>query len=76
MATKKPMGLGRGLDELLDDNTPTTREHRGKPLVEPKGEFRKGPTNERVSTLYGNTTKTLYETKPRTKSVKSNFKTK
>ncbi len=71
---KKPSGLGRGLDDLLDDNTLSMRESKGKPLVEAKGEVTKTPTDERVSTLYGNTAKTLYDTKPRTKSVKSNFK--
>ncbi len=71
---KKPSGLGRGLDDLLDDNTPSMRENKGKPLVEAKGEVTKTPTETRVNTLYGNTAKTLYDTKPRTKSVKSNFK--
>ncbi len=71
---KKSAGLGRGLDELLDDNTPSMRENKGKPIVEARGEVTKTPTKERVNTLYGNTSKSLYDTKPRTKSVKSNFK--
>ena len=71
---KKPSGLGRGLEDLLDDNTPSMRENKGKPLVEARGEVQKTPTSERVTTLYGNTPKLLYDTKPRTKSVKSNFK--
>ena len=73
---KKPSGLGRGLDELLDDNTPSLRENKGKPLVEARGEVT--PTQQKTtvstSTLYGNTTKSLFDTKPRTKSVRSNFK--
>ncbi len=71
---KKPSGLGRGLDELLDDNSPSLRENRSKPIVEARGEFVKTPTDARVSTLYGTTPKSLYDTKPKTKSVKSNFK--
>ncbi len=71
---KKPSGLGRGLEELLDDNAPTLRESKGKPMVEAKGEVTKSPSDIRVNTLYGNTAKTLYDTKPKTKSVKSNFK--
>lgn len=71
---KKPSGLGRGLDELLDDNTPSLRESKGKPMVEARGEVKKTPSPDRVNTLYGNTSKSLYDTKPRTKSVKSNFK--
>lgn len=70
---KKPSGLGRGLDELLDDNTPSLRQNNGKPLVEAKQE---APTKKITSvlSLYDTTPKSLYDTKPRTKSVKSNFK--
>lgn len=73
---KKPSGLGKGLDELLEDNHPTSRTSSlGRPLVVSKGEANTEKTgNSAVSSLYGNTTKTLYDTKPRTKSVKSNFK--
>lgn len=70
---KKPSGLGRGLDELLDDNTPSLRENKGKPLVEARGdvkEIKKTP----VTSLYDTTPKSLYDTKPRTKSVKANYK--
>ena len=70
---KKPSGLGRGLDDLLEDNSMTLRENRGKPLVESKGEV-KTQVPPHVETLYGNTQKSLYDTKPRTRSVKSNFK--
>ena len=73
---KKPSGLGRGLDELLDDNTPSLRENKGKPLVEARGEVSsdKQKSTASTATLYGNTTKSLFDTKPRTKSVRSNFK--
>ena len=74
MATqKKPSGLGRGLEDLLDDNTPSLRENNGKPLVEAKGgavEVKTVP----VTSLYDTTPKSLFDTKPRTRSVKSNFK--
>ena len=73
---KKPSGLGRGLNDLLDDNTPSLRENKGQPLVVAKGEVNSEPKRPTVSTstLYGNTTKSLFDTKPRTKSVRSNFK--
>ena len=71
---KKPSGLGRGLDELLDDNTPSLRENRGKPLVEARGEVAEKKAAQKISNLYDTTPKSLYDTKPRTKSVKSNFK--
>ena len=71
--SKKPSGLGRGLDDLLEDNSMTLRENRGKPLVEAKGEV-KTQASPSVTSLYGNTQKSLYDTKPRTRSVKSNFK--
>ena len=73
---KKMSGLGKGLDELLEDNHPTSRTSAsGRPLIVAKGEAETKKTAKTpVSSLYGNTTKTLYDTKPRTKSVKSNFK--
>ena len=71
----KPSGLGRGLDELLDDNTPSLRESNKKPLVEAKGEVtQQARTTTPITSLYGTAPKSLYDTKPRTKSVKSNFK--
>lgn len=71
---KKPSGLGRGLDELLDDNTPSMREKKGKPLVEAKGEATVENKTTPITSLYDTTPKSLYDTKPRTKSVKSNYK--
>ena len=72
----KPPGLGKGLDELLEDNHPTTRtSSSGKPLVIPKGDEKTDAARKTATVnLYGNTPKSLYDTKPRTKSVKSNFK--
>ena len=74
-AQKKPTGLGRGLDELLEDNTLSKRT--GKPLVEAKGEV--SAQNNSVSanintTVYQVKQKELYETRPKTRSLKSNFK--
>ena len=71
----KNSGLGRGLDDLLDDNVPTKRT--SKPLVIPKGEVGSAPvvTPKKVNTsIYDTKAKSLYDTKPRTRSVKSNFK--
>lgn len=73
---KKASGLGKGLEELLEDNHPTSRTNfSGRPLVIAKGDANAEKTGKTsVSNLYGNTSKSLYDTKPRTKSVKSNFK--
>ena len=70
MAQKKQGGLGRGLGELLDDNTPDVREGRGNVVVKKEGSSIK-------ITPVGSTEvkpKSLFETKPRNKSVKANFK--
>ena len=74
-AQKKPAGLGRGLDELLEDNTLSKRTE--KPLVIAKGEVaaQSGKTGTGInSTLYEVKPKSLYETRPQTRSLKSNFK--
>jgi len=70
MAQKKQGGLGRGLGELLDDNTPDMREGRGSVVV-------KNESGSIKITPVGSTevkTKSLFDTKPRNKSVKANFK--
>ena len=72
---KKQSGLGRGLDDLLDDNIPTKRT--SQPLVVPKGEVIQNdnaPKKAINTSIYDTKVKSLYETKPRTRSVKSNFK--
>lgn len=71
---KKPSGLGRGLDDLLEDNTLSKRQNTGKPLVEARGEAGERNTTTIKSSIYEVKTKTLYETKPKTRSVKANFK--
>ena len=84
---KKPSGLGRGLDELLEDNAPSRRPtaKSQKPLVEAKDEFvssshktiptpTKTVTKPQISgqSLYANKAKPLYNTQRTT--LKANFK--
>ena len=84
---KKPSGLGRGLDELLEDNVPSRRPtaKSQKPLVEAKDEFvptntKSIPTPTKTVTkpqisgeaLYQNKVKPLYNTQRTT--LKANFK--
>ncbi len=72
MATKKPSGLGRGLGELLDDNTPEMRSARSEVRVSKEGESititPKGSTEIK--------TKELFEKKHKNRSVKANFREK
>ena len=71
MATpKKPSGLGRGLGELLDDNTPDLRAEHSKVTVRHEGD------SIRI-TPAGSTeikTKNLFESQHKNRSVKANFK--
>ena len=84
---KKLSGLGRGLDELLEDNIPSRRpsSKSQKPLVEAKDEFVSNtpkhiPTPTKTApkpqisgeTLYQNKVKPLYNTQRTT--LKANFK--
>lgn len=84
---KKPSGLGRGLDELLEDNVPSRRPAtKGqKPMVEAKDEFvssthrsiptpTKTVTKPQISgeTLFQSKVKPLYNTQRPT--LKANFK--
>ncbi len=70
---KKATGLGRGLDDLLEDNFPG-KKTSNKPLVVAKGEVSEPKPITVNSAIYETKTKTLYESKPKTKSLKSNFK--
>ena len=65
---KKPAGLGKGLGELLEDNTPTARKstvvirnESGRIHVTPEPQVEVKP-------------KRLFEEKPKNRSVKANFK--
>lgn len=61
--SKKTSGLGRGLGDLLSDNSPTLTRTSG-----PKVVIR---TEEKKITV---STAEIYETKPKNKSVKANFR--
>ena len=70
MAQKKPSGLGRGLGEMLDDNTPDIRGEHGSVTIRKEGEsIRVTPAGSTEIKI-----KTLFETKHKNRSVKSNFK--
>ena len=65
----KPSGLGRGLGELLEDNTPSLRTQ--KPNVVLRGEAGEQPKEQKLpNSLYEVKPKPLFETKPRNKSLK------
>ena len=70
MANKKLSGLGRGLGDLLDDNTPDVREGRSKVTVETSGDIIKITPEGSAN----GTPKALFETPKKNKSVKANFK--
>jgi hypothetical protein len=71
MATaKKPAGLGRGLGDLLDDNSPDIRAEHSKATVRHEG-------NSIRITPAGSAevkTKKLFESQQKNRSVKANFK--
>ena len=74
---KKTSGLGRGLGDLLEDNTPEIRS--GGSVVRQKTEEDVQPTLNPVATptpnLYTNIPpKSLYEEKHKNKSLKANFR--
>ncbi|MBQ8140524.1 MAG: hypothetical protein IJ038_02380 [Clostridia bacterium] len=60
---KKPAGLGRGLGELLEDNTPEiTTKNTSKVTIRTE--------SKKVSV----STAELYENKPKNKSLKANYR--
>ena len=70
MANKKPSGLGRGLGDLLEDNTPDIREGRSKVTVKTEGDVIKiTPEASKIEAP-----KALFETPKRNKSLKANFR--
>lgn len=60
---KKPSGLGRGLGDLLEDNAPVVTTKTSSKVVIRNEE-------KRVSV----TTPELYESKPKNKSLKANYR--
>lgn len=67
---KKPSGLGRGLGELLEDNTPDIRAEHTKVTVQREGD------SIRITPV-GSTeikTKKLFDAPHKNRSVKANFK--
>lgn len=70
MANKKLSGLGRGLGDLLEDNTPDVREGRSKVTVETNGDIIKITPEGSAN----GSPKALFETPKKNKSVKANFR--
>lgn len=68
---KKSAGLGRGLDELLSDNSPSVRANNTTVIIRTE---RPADTKFTNSDLYGTGTKSLYEPQHKNRSVKANFK--
>lgn len=67
---KKPSGLGRGLGDLLEDNTPSIRTPQPSVVVR-QGQGKETPAARPLpNSLYEIKTKPLFETKPRNKSLK------
>lgn len=67
---KKPSGLGRGLGDLLDDNTPTLRTQQPSVVIR-TGESGEVPAKKTLpNSLYEVKTRPLFESKPRNKSFK------
>ena len=82
---KKTSGLGRGLGDLFEDNTPEIRPNSSGTVVRKESEKKAEPVPASTSTptsvstptsdLYKNTPpKSLYEQKHKNKSLKANFK--
>ena len=84
---KKPSGLGRGLGDLLEDNTPEIRRGQGSvvrkdaptPSEPPKAKpsAPQGSVPPAPQAYYAYTQvppKSLYESKHKNKSLKANFK--
>ena len=70
---KKPAGLGRGLDELLSDNSPSARTNNTTVVIRTE---RPADVQFTKSDVYGTGTKTLYTPQHKNRSVKANFKNK
>lgn len=67
---EKPSRLGRGLGDLLDDNTPTIRSQKPSVIVRNGEPQRSAPKTIINNKLYDTTPKPLFETKPKNRSLK------
>lgn len=66
---KKPSGLGRGLGELLDDNTPEIKAGKGSVVL------KHGNERIRITPPEAETKeKPLFDELPKNRSIKANFK--
>lgn len=68
--TKKESGLGRGLGELLDDNTPEIRTGKGSVVLK-SGDQRIRITPPETQNTQ---TKPLFDEVPKNRSIKANFR--
>ncbi len=69
---KKPSGLGRGFGDLLEDNSLEIKTKRSVVIRGERG-AQAGCSEVEVPPL-GYASKSLYEEKPKNRSVKANFK--
>ena len=67
---KKDSGLGRGLGELLDDNTPEIKAGKGSVVLKNGEERIRITPNEAEAPK----TKPLFDEVPKTRSIKANFR--
>ena len=68
--TKKPSGLGRGLGELLDDNTPEVRSGKGSVVLKNGNDRIRITPSESIQKQE----KPLFEETPKSRSIKANFR--
>ncbi len=66
---EKPSRLGRGLGDLLDDNSPSIRSQNPSVIIR-NGESNTQPKPVINNRLYDTTPKPLFESKPKNKSLK------
>ena len=81
---KKMSGLGRGLGDLFEDNAPEVRQGQGSVVRQDGGPIGVTPPpvvstvtikqSEQKEIFYSSTPKSLYEERPKNKSLKANFK--
>ena len=67
---KKPSGLGRGLGDLLEDNTPSLRTPQPSVVIRTEASKEEPVSKPLPNRLYEIKTRPLFETKPRNKSLK------